>query len=184
MATQPVEFPEFYDFPPFFTIQPNDATRAQQLALWSSFICSYTKAKRQFFLDVSEEARNSELFHNNKIKRKLTIGALRTILEHLVAQGLGRWANSEKSRMTVFWKTAAEWGAEIYSWVVAEGRLNSVETVFALREGDDTQATEFHGVPYEVMIAALETLESSGKAKIFKGTTSDQDGVKFLSQAR
>ena len=34
-------YPEFYNFPPFFTIQPVLATREKQLALWRELILNY-----------------------------------------------------------------------------------------------------------------------------------------------
>lgn len=41
ISLSPSKFPEFYSFPPFFTIQPNLTTREKQLGLWRELILGY-----------------------------------------------------------------------------------------------------------------------------------------------
>ena len=40
-------------------------------------------------------------------------------------------------------------------------------------------ALELHGIDHMVLMRALKLLESKGKLKIFKGTSTDDEGVKF-----
>ena len=39
---------------------------------------------------------------------------------------------------------------------------------------------EFAGLPRELLLLAVRALEAQGKAKLFKGAASDDEGVKFL----
>ncbi|CEM11409.1 unnamed protein product [Vitrella brassicaformis CCMP3155] len=174
---------EFWDLPPFFTIQPTDATREKQLSLWLQVVCHYCRAQRQYFIDISERMADSAPFHNAKAKRKLTLDGLRKICSYMVQHGHGVWMDEGQNRMAVFWRKPQEWAAAIYRWASDSGHLNSVETLFSLREGDDTRDQDFHGLPHEILLIALQALEGQGKAQIFRGSSSDHDGVKFFSQA-
>ena len=54
----------------------------------------------------------------------------------------------------------------------------------ATHTGDEvTAGADFHGTDPVLFHRALEVLESQGKAAIFKGSTSDEDGVKFTADA-
>ena len=82
MATTQFEWPWQYNFPPFFTIQPNMATQAKQCEAWSELILSYYKHNKEYRLDVTE-AHGSPLFSNEAIKRKLAMDDIRMVLDTL-----------------------------------------------------------------------------------------------------
>lgn len=63
------QWPWQYDFPPFFTLQPNSDTRAKQLEAWVELVLAYFKATRSYLLDVNE-AGSSPLFSNKEKKRE------------------------------------------------------------------------------------------------------------------
>ncbi|KAF4709432.1 Vacuolar protein-sorting-associated protein 25, partial [Perkinsus olseni] len=73
----------------------------------------------------------------------------------------------------VLWHTPAEWAQIIYDWATNTGKLGSVETVFSLHSGEDSQGAKFHGIPPEVIMLGLENLELAGKCEIFRGNTTD-----------
>jgi len=58
------EYPKFYSFPPFFTLQPAAETRQQQLNLWKDFVVSYC-AHHKITEIVVASALESPLFRNN-----------------------------------------------------------------------------------------------------------------------
>lgn len=61
---------QFYDFPPFFTLQPVETTQEKQLKLWRRLIL-------EWFAGKGEEAvlalDSFELFHNAAIDRACTL---------------------------------------------------------------------------------------------------------------
>lgn len=76
-----------------------------------------------------------------------------------------------------------EWATIIGDWAAAWGVAGGgVLLVDELSSGDDTRGSEVHGLPRELLLRALQALESRGKAKLFRGATGGQDeeGVKFL----
>ena len=60
------QWPWQYEFPPFFTVQPNTDTRSKQLDAWCDLVLSYHRATKSYLLDVNE-AQSSPLFYNSKI---------------------------------------------------------------------------------------------------------------------
>ncbi|ONM39643.1 Vacuolar protein sorting protein 25 [Zea mays] len=54
-----------------------------------------------------------------------------------------------------------------------------VMTIEEIRSGIDTRGTELEGIDRGVLMRALRQLEQKGKAAIFKGTSADDEGVKF-----
>ena len=63
------EWPWQYRFPPFFTIQPNEETRAKQVVAWGELICNYCRHHNMEVLVIAEAASSLPLFNNAEIKR-------------------------------------------------------------------------------------------------------------------
>uniref|UniRef100_A0AAQ4QMV2 Vacuolar protein-sorting-associated protein 25 n=1 Tax=Gasterosteus aculeatus aculeatus TaxID=481459 RepID=A0AAQ4QMV2_GASAC len=80
------EWPWQYNFPPFFTLQPNVDTRQKQLAAWCSLALSYCRHHKLYTLDVME-AQESPVFNNKKMERKLSIEAIQVVFEELRKKG-------------------------------------------------------------------------------------------------
>uniref|UniRef100_A0A7N9AMA7 Vacuolar protein-sorting-associated protein 25 n=1 Tax=Mastacembelus armatus TaxID=205130 RepID=A0A7N9AMA7_9TELE len=135
------EWPWQYNFPPFFTLQPNVDTRQKQLAAWCSLALSYCRHHKLYTLDVLE-AQESPVFNNKKMERKLSMEAIQVVFEELRKKGKFRnleWLDKNKSRCLVMWRRPEEWGKLIYQWVSKNGMVNSVFTLYELSNGDDTQ---------------------------------------------
>ena len=75
-----IKYPEFYSFPPFFTIQPVLATREKQLGLWRSLILQYYTKHKMKILVVHE----CPLWKNTMISRSLNSYAIQTIMNDFV----------------------------------------------------------------------------------------------------
>ncbi|OAY82770.1 Vacuolar protein sorting-associated protein 25 [Ananas comosus] len=68
----------------------------------------------------------------------------------------------------------------LWSMKVREnGFEDSVMTVEDLRSGIETRGTDLAGIDRGVLVRALKLLEQKGKVAIFKGTSADDEGVKF-----
>jgi ESCRT-II complex subunit VPS25 len=67
------EWPEFYSFPPFFTLQPVEETRKKQLDMWVDLVVRWCKVVGLSEIHVSS-ADKLELFSNKAIGRALSRG--------------------------------------------------------------------------------------------------------------
>ncbi|KAK9838829.1 hypothetical protein WJX74_004071 [Apatococcus lobatus] len=179
MAGANFSFPVFHSYPPYFTLQPVKETREKQSALWKDLILKYCKQHKIFKLST-DTASELELFHNRGIDRQLSPAALDAFLSELVAQGNAQWLDSGHHQCLILWKRLDEWAAALLEWARSSGMEDSVTTVEELLSGDEVRGTELEGVPRELMQAMLRFLEKQGRARLFKGSTADDEGVKFF----
>lgn len=94
MPTASEEFcwPWQHDFPPFFTLQPNEETRRKQMDAWCQLVLSYFQSKKQLSVDVSTlMASQCELFSNPKINRKANSQLIQAIFDELHRRGNLEW---------------------------------------------------------------------------------------------
>jgi ESCRT-II complex subunit VPS25 len=131
------QWPWQFDFPPFFTIQPNLVTREKQLQAWCRLVIDYCQFHRIYSFDLNEVAK-SELFYNGKINRRLDETGIRTVFNALEQQKHVEWTDKGKNRCHVYWRRPDEWGQLIYEWASSNGLLNSVFTLHDLVQGEDT----------------------------------------------
>uniref|UniRef100_H2ZVP6 Vacuolar protein-sorting-associated protein 25 n=1 Tax=Latimeria chalumnae TaxID=7897 RepID=H2ZVP6_LATCH len=140
------EWPWQYNFPPFFTLQPNVDTWQKQLTAWCSLILSYCRHHKLYALTVME-AQESPLFNNKKMQRKLSMETILVVLEELrkkgyLISGNLEWLDKNKTSCLIMWRRPEEWGKVIYQWVSKNGMTNSVFTLYELTNGDDTENEE------------------------------------------
>ncbi len=86
---------------------------------------------------------------------------------------------SDGSCLIVLWRSIFDWANLIYKWAVENGKLNSVETVFSLQNGEDYDVAV--RCPTELLLWALELLEKEKKCEVFRSGESSEHGVKFFS---
>ncbi|KAL1235362.1 Vacuolar protein-sorting-associated protein [Trichinella spiralis] len=158
-------WPWQYEFPPFFTLQPNLQTRERQLEAWASLVLNYFQANCLHCLDVVD-AQQSELFYNTKIDRKLSLEGIYAVLDRLRQSKHLEWQDKQKQRCLIFWRSPAEWATLIYDWAVRNGFTNTVCTLFELMHGEDSVDEPFHKLNEDVLLEALHQLEVSGKAEL------------------
>jgi len=171
------EWPWQYNFPPFFTLQPNGDTRHKQLEAWSSLILSYCRHNKKCSLDIAD-AQSSPLFNNTNINRKLSLDAIQVVLDELHKKGHVEWTDKTRRQCLVMWRTPQEWANIIYRWASSNGMLNTVCTFYELTSGDDTTKEEFHGLDTWLLTRSLKVLEQQKKAEII--SLNDSEGVKFF----
>eukprot|EP00002_Diphylleia_rotans_P017282 TRINITY_DN3355_c0_g1_i1.p1 TRINITY_DN3355_c0_g1~~TRINITY_DN3355_c0_g1_i1.p1 ORF type:complete len:194 (+),score=42.50 TRINITY_DN3355_c0_g1_i1:66-647(+) len=179
-AAMDSEFPAFYSWPPFFTLQPTQETRQKQTQLWTELILMYSQRMKTNTLTVSEALRQPP-FVNPQINRKLSEEAFRYFIDAMVTQGRAQWTDSSRTKCVLYSKRLEEWADIIYKWVYDSGLTDSVMTVYELHSGDSTRGLAFHGLDPFIITNALRVLETRGKAQIFRGDTTDEDGVKFFA---
>jgi ESCRT-II complex subunit VPS25 len=167
---------DFYDFPPFFTLQLNPSTRNRQLETWAGII----RDKYSGFYIT--KGNTDELFDNERIKRRLDPNFISTLCDHLRVKGLGEWVSDE--RFLVYKYSMSEWSDMIHNWAKKSGKINSIESVFGIVHGDDSRGELFHAVPDGIVMKALSSLEQRSKCELIFRTNTPEDmmncGVKFF----
>jgi ESCRT-II complex subunit VPS25 len=175
------QFPPYASFPPFYTLQPNQQTRARQLELWSSLITSYSTHHRLFRLSLTIPP--PDLFTNKSLSRSLSPTAIRAVLdwmaqpsnggriEYLLAAAKGQQSDS----CYVWWRSAGEWADLMYAWVEETGQKGGVLTVYELREGE---GREWKEMDEGMLRKVLAVLVKRGRAQVFG--EKEGEGVKFF----
>merc|ERR1712226_463763 len=142
-----------YDFPPFFTLQPVDKTRLQQISGWSKVILAFCQAQNISSIDV-----NSSLFKNDKINRSLSSSDIHSIFEALVASGQLKCAHSgDKSKVIVLWKSISGWADTIYRTMqLALPRCLTLSMVMTQRRNHFTSKATSSSVKHYFIYNLLE----------------------------
>eukprot|EP00457_Paulinella_chromatophora_P012918 gb/GEZN01013171.1/.p1 GENE.gb/GEZN01013171.1/~~gb/GEZN01013171.1/.p1 ORF type:complete len:186 (+),score=28.55 gb/GEZN01013171.1/:127-684(+) len=174
-------FPEFYSFPPFWTLQPVLATRAKQADMWVQFVINYTKHHKKSEINLHEDLK-TPLFSNPELKRTLSLDTARWVLDVLCQAGYGTWQDEKHTRCGVSWRKFDEWGNAIYKWAQTSGLVGSICTLYEIQAGDVAAGTEFFGLPLEVLLTALRILEKEGRCTLVPGDNLSETGVKFLEK--
>ena len=173
---RPVDFklPHFFDYPPYFTLQPVRETREKQVQLWKELILDYCRSQKMYIISLEEDF---PLFSNPKIERSLSYEAKEVFLAALVSEGRAEWIDKSHKKCLILWLRIQDWANYILDFVKENGL--EVTTIEDIRSGIETHGTELAGIDRGVLMRALRLLEQKGKAVIFKGTSADDEGVKF-----
>ncbi|ORY98869.1 ESCRT-II complex subunit-domain-containing protein [Syncephalastrum racemosum] len=187
MSTSEFRFPVNYNFPPFYTRQPTEATWQNQVAQWSEFIQSYCRHHRIFRIDLHEATvpGASELFENSRIKRRLSFETLQEIIDEMVQQGVAEWEGGNKGPKThavIYWRKPDDWANLILQWVTETGNNNNILTVHEIAHGELVEDQPFYQLDGLILDKALHILSKRGVAQLFKGSGDDESmGVKFFA---
>ena len=124
MRSSSFEMPAFYSYPPYFTLQPVEATRERQLALWASLVASYARHRKRCVLDIvqvrDDDMKDDDtgdagtsgrmrtgtlgagIFVNERIKRSLPEHARAAVVEKLIEDGRADWIDKQRGLCLVF----------------------------------------------------------------------------------
>jgi ESCRT-II complex subunit VPS25 len=170
--------PAFYNFRPFFTIQPVQASREKQLKLWRELVVSYHAFHKSFRLS---DPMSFPYFRNDAISRQLSPDGIRAVIDSLIQEGLAEWEDANNPvNLLIMSKSSATLASELYAWAEKEALLDSVITMYDIHSGEDYVDSAFANMDPLVIRKALEVLEASGKVLIIEGSSQDETGVKFL----
>eukprot|EP00826_Nyctotherus_ovalis_P047355 TRINITY_DN543_c0_g1_i12.p2 TRINITY_DN543_c0_g1~~TRINITY_DN543_c0_g1_i12.p2 ORF type:complete len:182 (-),score=77.46 TRINITY_DN543_c0_g1_i12:48-593(-) len=164
--TLPYNFPEYYNWPCFFTIQLNKETKQTQLKLWEELISKYSEAKKIHTWGVTE-LFSSELCHNKELSRRLTRSDFDAVLDYMLKSGAAAYSTSAKDKITVYYKTVKDYADAIYKWALETGRMNSVESIVDIATSSENNTEIFYKVPVEIIKSACEELQKQRKAEVF-----------------
>ncbi|PHU28750.1 Vacuolar protein sorting-associated protein 25 [Capsicum chinense] len=196
------KLPNFFNYPPYFTLQPVRETREKQIQLWKELIIDFCRTQKIFVIGLEEDF---PLFSNPASERSLSYEAREAFLSALVSDGRAEWMDKGHRKCLVLWHRIQDWADLIVKFVKEYGLEDSVMTVEEIRSGTESRGTgsyalifsyfisflvissvslafycsELHGIDRTVLMRALKLLEHKGKLAIFKGTSADDEGVKF-----
>lgn len=172
-------YPWEYNFPPFFTIQPNLETRKTQLEAWRSLIIDFCQHHNIHQLHL-RDCLNKPPFCNQEIDRKLSLESLRLVINSLVEKKYASWLDSNKDKETclIYSKPPEKWAEIIYNYVKEKCLQNTIMTFYELLEGESTSGQEFHQLDEIIFLRALKVLEREGKAAVIE--LDGNKGVKFV----
>ncbi|GFZ08712.1 E2F/DP family winged-helix DNA-binding domain-containing protein [Actinidia rufa] len=157
-------------------LQPVKDTREKQIQLWKELILDYCRTQKFFIIELEKEF---PLFTNPVIERSLSHEARDVFLSALVSDGRAEWMDKGHRKCLILWHRIQDWSDLILRFVKDNGLEDSVMTVEEIRSGTESRGTELHGIDRTVLMRALKLLEHKGKLTIFKGTSADDEGVKF-----
>lgn len=191
-ASTPFAFPSTYNFPPFFTPQPNTNTRQAQLEKWSSLIQAWCKHHRQYKLSLTE-AIDTPLFHNVTLRKRLDLREARAVIDWMAkseAEGGGgrraEWIDATSAGGNqiawIWWRRPEEWADVVGDWVDATGQRGVVLTVYELLEGD---ATVSQGVYDDIkLICGISNKEPMQNSTVWTPKLCGRPSTSLLSAAR
>lgn len=161
------------DFPPLYTLQPNAASRAQQLRIWREIVLSSG-------LDILSPLEGHPIFRNVRIDRQLSPEGCRAVADALIASEHAIWADEAHTSLRIFSKTSATLAQELFAWALSDSGSDSIYTLYELYAGDELSEQPFHGCDPQLLLKALETLQAEGKCTVWSnGDSLDEYGVKF-----
>ena len=147
------------------------------MGLWRELILSYHTHQKIKMMRVHD----CPLWKNAEISRELSPDDIQQVMEDFVKHGNGEWDDpQEKTRCRILWRKPEQLATDIYQWAEANGYINSICTVYELHSGEDVNGMSFEGADEELLRRALSILENQGKCTVFKGETSEDDGIKFF----
>uniref|UniRef100_A0A151UFV3 Vacuolar protein sorting-associated protein 25 n=1 Tax=Cajanus cajan TaxID=3821 RepID=A0A151UFV3_CAJCA len=134
------KLPHFFNYPPYFTLQPVRDTREKQIQvqLWKELILDYCKTQKIFVIGLEEEF---PLFTNHVIERSLTHEARATFLSALVSEGRAEWMDKGHRKCLILWHRIQDWADILIQFAKDNGLEDGVVTIEEIRSGTESQGT-------------------------------------------
>ena len=102
------KFPEYYNWPIFFTFQKHENTKRKQIKMWSALTLICCKDNKIFRLSKSDFYEN--IGRNNLIQRSLNFDDIKIIFENLVIDNKAMYVSKDNhDELFLLWKTIPEW---------------------------------------------------------------------------
>ncbi|XP_022731783.1 vacuolar protein sorting-associated protein 25-like isoform X2 [Durio zibethinus] len=132
------KLPHFFNYPPYFTLQPVREAREKQVQLWKELILDYCRTQKIFVIGLEEEF---PLFSNSVIERTLSHEAREAFLSALVSEGHAEWLDKGHRKCLILWHRIQDWAEIILNFVKDNGFEHSVMTVEEIRSGIESRGT-------------------------------------------
>ncbi|ODQ80617.1 hypothetical protein BABINDRAFT_125426 [Babjeviella inositovora NRRL Y-12698] len=208
MTDADFKFPPIYNFPPFYTKQPNETTWQSQSQQWIGLVLDYCKQKRIWVLnsdgvplskndselDSDEEVDSLSLFANEKIQRSLKRETIGEIYAQMVTEGSAEYlspvstslsrslkkATPQDQSIIVYWRKPEDWATMLLEWVEKTGQLGGILTLYELQASESVKSQPFYKINSTVLVRALDVLVKMGRAQVLKEEGGKISGVKIV----
>lgn len=161
----------FYEFPPFFTRQPNEDTWTTQRRLWAKVISQYCQEEGKW--QVSQVA---PVFNNPRIQRRLSIETIKEIFQYMCDEGEAE--RTGPSDIYVFKDKPVNLAYILSQWAQQSGNAGSVMTFYELTEGEYPGLDVFKNMDQFLLKKVSDMMVRKGEAAVMK-EDNEIVGIKF-----
>ncbi len=188
-----------FEFPPFFTLQTADATRAKQLEEWRQLIISWSATTKVSTLQLS----SWPLWENPRISRKwrrgtqcadsargltrppsragrLSPDGVSAVAEYCVSRGSAEWLDAAHGGLRIFYRSPSDWAGLLYAHHQQMGFGAGLVTLYELHSGAGGRGMAWEGLESVTLMRALELLEKGGKVALHRAQDLDETALRFL----
>ena len=174
------KFPDYFQWPFFFTLQTNGEVRRKQIHMWIDLVLKFCQDNKVWKLTPAIFALN--LGQNPKINRKLDPKDIEIIFQSLVSVKKACYVNPNKQDdIYILWKSFNEWEQYLYNSAMNRQSIDKLETLDYIIEDDDNKNEEYYNMDKNLLISVLKSLESKGKCGLVKDSSGENYiAVKFI----
>lgn len=166
LINQNYQYPEYFNWPFFFTIQKHTETKKKQLLMWNELILKFCKDNKVWRLSKSDLLEN--MGKNDKINRRLSLDAIDIIISSMVENKRAEYVDKKsKDEVFIFWKTFNEWKEYLYASAVTRRSIDQLETLDGITMDDMNQSEEYYMMDRTLLINILKELEKEGKCAVY-----------------
>lgn len=114
------QWPWQYNFPPFFTLQPNEETRKKQQNAWCQLVLDYFKHHNKVNISVTSLSDASDpLFHNKSIQRSAKPELIESVLHELYLRQNLEWTDKYVTYISILVFIDICWSTMYFLWYSA-----------------------------------------------------------------
>ena len=176
------KFPDYFQWPFFFTLQTNGEVRRKQIHMWIDLVLKFCQDNKVWKLTPALFAQN--MGQNPKINRKLDPKDIEIIFQSLVSVKKAVFVNPAKPQdIYILWKSFNEWEQYLYNSAMNRQSIDKLETLDYIIEDDDNKNEEYYNMDKNLLINVLKGLESKGKCGLVKDSSGENYiAVKFIRE--
>ena len=168
------KFPDYFQWPFFFTLQTNGEVRRKQIHMWIDLVLKFCQDNKVWKL--TPEIFSLNLGQNPKINRKLDEKDIEIIFQSLVSVKKAVFVNPKKPcDIYILWKSFNEWEQYLYNAAMNRQSLDKLETLDYIIEDDENKNEEYFNMDKNLLIYILKGLENKGKCGLVK------DGENYIA---
>ncbi|MBY9000102.1 MAG: hypothetical protein KGD64_04245 [Candidatus Heimdallarchaeota archaeon] len=140
---------------PWMYIKPNKDSQIESwLESWSAIVFDYSRIFIIHVININE-LRNVHPFNNTKNNKRMSLGQVREIIDHLVKQNVAKWLDEKtKTRARIYWKSNEEWADNLLDFMIETGRVVEIQSLFDLSQLDQ----KWSDLPADDLIIVCEML--------------------------
>lgn len=147
---------------PWMYIKPKKESQIESwLESWSAIVLDYSRIFVIHIINVNE-LRNVHPFNSTINNKKMSLGQVREVIDHLVKQSVAKWLDEKtKTRARIYWKTNEEWADSLLDFMIETGRVVEIHSLFDLSQLQQ----QWSDLPADDLIIVCEMLVENKVAK-------------------